>query len=391
MTTKMNLARFLSTFDDTTPAPPAPAGVPASPPPAGLLDERAVAALVAQATAQASAATLQEIERRAREEEAAEAARAEQEQLQAQLASTDADERYNALLGQFQQMQQQLRQSELNTFRANAIAQARASGNDLVDGMVYGNSEAEITQRVAAACQEYRMMEQRIREQVMRSIPQGTTTAASPTAAAQVAQQPLGSPGYAAPVSAQPAPQNQGVLTPEQYSYLLSPQAVRNGDYAKYRHLVFQHMANVANAPAPTVQPPVSYSPAIPQQPPMPVGYGTLPGGVQVPVMRPQGPVYTQPPAYPQPGYGAAPAGYFQQPPGFIPQPQPAFVPQGQPGISMMGMPQQAPQPAQIDAALQQGQHVQIDGQAALTAALAAVNRARAANANRPGVNHHGQ
>lgn len=144
------------------------------------------------------------------------------------------------------QLQAQFNRMQLDIYQANAINAARANGEELIDAIVRGNTTAEIDASVQIAKAEYKQLQEQFAKKnppvaaapAATPAPQGTVTSTqvTPPAAPPPAAPPLSLPAFH---SAPGVPDAGGnVITKEQLSYLTSAEAIRNGDYAKNRHLL---------------------------------------------------------------------------------------------------------------------------------------------------------
>lgn len=387
--TNRNYPQFLSTFDPgtaaataqptvTTPTPPlaAPAGVSVD----------LVAGIIDFAAAQQNRAQAQRQLQQVQALPATPAAPEENDDRKELERLRKAVDTQNKLLVQMQ----------LDTYRNQAIANTRAAGTELVDGMVFGRTTAEIDASLQVAVAEYALLAQQWQAknqaaQVAQAtavaqaqaqqlppaapqapaapqVPQGTvmTTGAAPAPQAQAPvapQQPEGSlslPGY---VNAGNPQAGQQYVSREDLAYLTSPAAIRNGDFARNRHLLHAGLHNAGQGPMPNQAWGFnSQGPSL--APPMPIGAAPQ-ARMEAPAM--QGNAYagvTMPavnigPGMAQRAYPAVTT--FGGVPGRAPQPNDLQVDQGQGNY--------APQPgAQLDAGAARG--------AAQSAIMAARGRA---------------
>lgn len=154
---------------------------------------------------------------------------------------------------QLAKQNEMLVQMQLETYRANAISAARASGRDLIETLVGGRNAQEIDASVALAAAEYELLRGQIQTKLLADMaaaaPPPAPVVEAPPAAPQA---PVGVTHAAAPVQQQPQgfsvpsyvaapgiPDGQDhVITQDNLNYLTSSAAVQNGDYAKNRHLL---------------------------------------------------------------------------------------------------------------------------------------------------------
>jgi len=222
-------------------------------------------------------------------------------------------------------MARQLEAGRLENYRLQAIQTARASGYELIDPMVTGNNRADIDASIQMAVAEYNFQHSRIEAGVRARIqheaevaavaaqngqpplepPQSTVTSVSVQPYQPPQAQPLSLPGF---IAASGIPDgNPSALSSEQFAYLTSGDAVRNGDYARMRTQL--HGALRAGAPRPSTAWSLSQNgPNL--APPLPIGqpYGSPPpamgsnayAGVQQPQLRTYAPPPPAPPPAPQ-------------------------------------------------------------------------------------------
>ncbi len=378
---------FLGIFNQPAPDAGAPPGQPPAvqTAPAGTTPQQPsvpVSALPAIIDAAADA------ERKAREE----LTRAQQVQAQVRAAQAPppppaapqqevpAKDATEELLREMKSMKRELADerrraaaAELETYRQHAIGAGRAQGLDpAFDVYVGGKTPQDIDASLGVAFAEQNLAHQRFLSQLVQkhgAAPQVQQEQAPPPPPAGTQQVPTGYAGQPAPgqapagdvnapsvIQAANPPQAQG-LSKEQIQYLTSPAAIRNGDYAKYRSQV---MSSLNGGGSQTL--PQNWSFSNQQQP---QSVPTAPGpqqaavqqanfaGVQVPQVRPMGPLMGPPGSY-----NGAPG--QQNPTG------------------------RAVQPAEVDAG------AQIDMAAAAKAATAAIERQRSSGAYRSSPSYHG-
>lgn len=358
MQSKLFPGKYLSTFDGvaTGTETPAPVAAPVAAP--------AVAPTVQPVIIDISALQAN----RAQAQQAVNSARAAAPQEQPVTAESLED-----LRKVIQKQNQLLQQMQLDNYRVQAVANAQAAGQPLIDSLVGGRTTQEIDASIAFAAAEYELMRQRILAQHVAAQPPTVAAPAQQPAPVQVAppepvpQIPQGIVANVAAPMAVTAPQEQppslpsvvGVpgipaatsqVTPEQLQILTSPDAIRDGTYQRNRHLIMQSLRGSMQAP------PREWtlnSQGQPLAPPLPAHLAPAPAmqhqniyqGVTMPIARPAGPMPT---------------------------------PQVQPGLPSATNPvfQGAPQPAHLAAAGFQGGS--LDVAAVTAAAQQAVQAARA-------------
>jgi hypothetical protein len=238
---------------------------------------------------------------------------------------------------------------ELEIYRANAIANVRSGGRELIDAMVFGNSTQEVDTAIAVAIAEYETLQRQWAARMQQQVPQLAPAVSQPVAVAPQAmvtssgltvqpqdQPPPSLPGYYA-VPGVPDNANSGRLTPEQFQELTSSESIRNGTYAANRHLLHGQLRQGMR------QPPErwAFDPGYTLSAPMPQGVMSPPG-MAAPGVRPMTQV---------------------QQAGMI-MPMVNHAQPGVPGVPTRGLPSQsypgvgpAPQPAQFQHDLGQGQY----------------------------------
>lgn len=282
--------------------------------------------------------------------------------------------------------------AELDAYRQYAIGQVRASGRELLDGYVVGNSRSEIDASIQVAIAEYDLVASRVRSQLVNAIPQPPV---APPPAAPVVAAPVGvstqTTAAAIPAAPQPPPVSgptavsvpgaapQTGYTQEQIQYLTSPAAMQNGDYARHRHNLMAQLRGQMIAPPQQW----AFTPSYQVGPGFPPGMQT--GPAQMPVVQHAGvtipqPVAAAPTMGPAATYAAVPTATYPQ---GVPQPGPANL-------------GRAPQPFDLQHDLGGGQYAPIpgatfDANAARAAANAAVAAKRGSYTSQPTIHDAGR
>ena len=267
-------------------------------------------------------------------EQAAQAELAAARALQAQVkaaqqpapqAAPQEPESKDEVLKQLRSIQRQLKESQqreemarLEAYRQYVITQGRAAGLDpAFDGYVQGASQADIDASLRVALAEQQLAQQRWAAAYQASLAAQqaqVTQQAAPQQIPQPVQAPAAPTGYVtqpAPVQAPvinapsmvqaPAPVQAQGLTQDDINYMTSSAAIRNGTYAANRQLIMSALSNggrVAPSPGWTFQPPTQYG-GVPQAPQAQPAVQHVPyAGVQMPTVRPQGPLLGPPASY---------------------------------------------------------------------------------------------
>ncbi len=283
----------------------------------------------------------------------------------------------NRIERELKESRQREEAARLEAYRQYVITQGRAAGLDpAFDGYVQGASQIDIDASLRVALAEQQLAQQRWAAAYQASL------AAQQQQASQVSQSPTQVPvvptGYVTqPASVQaptisapsmvqaPAPVQQQGLSQEDINHLTSSAAIRNGTYAANRQAIMSALANGGRVTPPqgwSFQPPAQYG-AVPQAPhqAQPAVQHVPYAGVQMPAVRPMGPLLGPPASY-----------------------------NGAPGMANpTGAPMRAPQPVDLQTPEGAPNGAYFDANAARAAAANAVTAQRPQYTNGAGRQHN--
>lgn len=352
MTRNRTFKKFLATFDEaaapaaTPPAPVVvPVAAPAAPVPVTMSPEQlgTVIDLAIQRSRVAPPAT------------AAPPARVAAPAAGAEIENETSPNSIKALRQELAASNARAEAAALGTYRLTAINALRATGRNLIESLVFGNTQAEVDQSIAFAVQEYDNYARAfaaanpapapvapVVETPVNQVPQGVVTQQAQPTAQQPAVQPQNTdpnlPGF---VNAPNLPQQQQEgLDPATFQALTSSHGVRNGSYAANREALMAGLQAAAGHPGGQ---PFAFNPGYQLAPPVPRGMPAIQGqqfqapamvpnvyaGVSMPQVRPQAGIIQQQQRQ-APQQQGFPSNY-QQPVNFAPQqaPQPQALDQG--------------------------------------------------------------
>lgn len=356
-----NARRFLGIFDpganNTQSAPAQPAAQPSTAPapvasgaaPSVVPQPQAPVTVVVNAASNGKT----EAEIRAELEQSRRQLRESQQQQAATPAATPAPQQTTpavppvpqidpAIQQQLDALKAQLHRSNMESYAQRRINETLASGQQLIESMVFGNSEQEIEASIKVAIAEYELMKQRIlgslpqQPQPQQQVPVAyATNVAAPMPQQQSQQQPVPQqqvqqPSVPSYLAAPGVVGGGDSLTMDQLRALTSPESIRNGTYAQNRHRIQQSLRGalgvnpVQGAWSLTNSPQMAPPMPVPQQNPAAVPTGAF-HGVSIPQVQ-----HTMPRAVPQhQQFGQPQQMPQQQQPQFAPQP--SHVVPGQP------------------------------------------------------------
>lgn len=318
MKTRLDFSNYLRNHDPSAAQPAAPAAVPASPagPTAMEIATALAESKVALKKIQDDQAAREAAAAKAAEEAAKPAApppavqidqnillSAKIEELSAQLKASQAEQRAS---------EKAAKKERLEAYRQTVLAAyATQTGRRINDAYVYGSTNEEIDQTAKVAFQDILRIEAETAERLNQERASADAAAATAGTRPIPQTQVVGLPSHVVPAESNGGPRATvaaSPLTQEQYDYLMTPDAARNGDYAKYRGQVAAHIrATRTPAGVPAPQMPGTMTHGLPGQQPVqhqtqsqqtqnPVAFGMAGlgqlqlGGVTQPNPAPMGP-----------------------------------------------------------------------------------------------------